>query len=406
MNESPTRGRVLIIDDDQLVGAMIVAHARSSGFQAKATDDPESFFVLADTWHPTFVVVDLVMGEVDGLTVLKRLAEMNSRATVLIASGMGSKVLDSARQYAAASGLAYGGVLHKPFRRSDVASVLDAGAHAPETVEPAPDALDSWDARTFEHELREASADGHLSVALQPKVSCADGAVTGYEALVRWNHPHLGLIPPDTFIPRAESVGLVRLVTDSVTALALDWLSRSRLHTDEHIAINISATELTGENLRARLKDACSRANVSPERVVLEVTETSAASDAVGSLEVLTRLRLEGFQLSIDDFGTGYSSMTQLSKMPFSEIKIDRSFVRDLGESASAGVMVKSMLELGHGLGLECTAEGVETAAALDALRAMGCDKAQGYYIGYPMDETSLEKWLSDREAHPPMTIF
>lgn len=398
MNSSTSRGRVLIIDDDHLVGKMIVAHARAAGYKAKVTDDPEEFYALADSWNPTFVMVDLVMGEVDGLTVLKRLAEMRSEAVVVIASGMGSKILDSARQFAAASGLAYGGVLHKPFRRTDVAAVLNAGAHAPEVAEPVLDSFDAWDVPMFEKELRAASAHHDLTVVFQPKVSCVDGSVAGYEALVRWHHPKLGLIPPTAFIPRAESVGLIGLVTDSVASMALAWFSGSRLHTHERLAINISASEITGTDLGARLLTACSLANVPPERVILEVTESSAIADQTGSLEILTRLRLSGFQLSVDDFGTGYSSMTQLSNMPFSEIKIDRSFVKNLGQSLPAGVMVRSMLQLGQGLGLECTAEGVETAAALDALSEMGCDLAQGYYIAYPMDEETLEKWLADRD--------
>jgi EAL domain-containing protein (putative c-di-GMP-specific phosphodiesterase class I) len=397
VNKSTPRGRVLIIDDDHLVGTMIVAHARAAGFEAKITGDPEEFYTLAKDWVPTFVVVDLVMGEVDGLTVLKRLAATRSGAVVVIASGMGSKILDSARQFAAASGLAYGGVLHKPFRRTDVAAVLNAGAHTPEATEPTLDVVDSWDKPTFERELRDALAGDLLKVVFQPKVACLDGSVAGYEALVRWHHPTLGLIPPNAFIPRAESFGLIGLVTDSVTSTALAWFARSRFDTSERLAINISASELTGTDLDKRLKAACSLANMPPERVILEVTETSAIADKTESLEVLTRLRLDGFHLSIDDFGTGYSSMTQLSNMPFSEVKIDRSFVKNLGESLPSDVMVKSMLQLGQGLGLECTAEGVETATALAALTEMGCDFAQGYHIAYPMDEAALEKWLADR---------
>ncbi|MCB2412509.1 EAL domain-containing response regulator [Demequina sp. TTPB684] len=401
MNDPNARGRVLAIDDDHLVGAMLAAHAKAAGFDAKVTDSPEEFYALATAWKPTFVVVDLVMGAVDGLAVLKRLAELKSDAAVIITSGMGSKILDSARQFAAASGLAYGGVLHKPFRRADVAAVLAAGAHAPERLDPALDVLESWDAATFERELRAAAANDHLRVVFQPKVSCAQGTVTGFEALVRWYHPTVGLIPPVSFIPRAESMHLVSIVTDAVIARALSWFGRSRAHTAERLAINISASELSGPGLGKRLLAACSQAGIAPERIVLEVTETSAVADVADSLEVLTRLRLDGFQLSIDDFGTGYSSMIQLSNLPFSEVKIDRSFVRNLGQSLPADVMVRSMLQLSRGLGLESTAEGVETAAALAVLSEMDCDFAQGYHIGYPMDEHELEQWLATQEQKP-----
>ncbi|MBC7299116.1 MAG: EAL domain-containing protein, partial [Demequina sp.] len=262
--------------------------------------------------------------------------------------------------------------------------------------------VDQWDAPEFESELGEALGNDHLAVVYQPKVSLVDGKVVGYESLIRWNHPRLGPLVPSAFIPRAESVGAVRLITDFVTSTAMSWFSRSRFHTSEHLSINISASELTETNLDVRLLAACSAANLPPDRIVLEVTETSAVVDETHSLEVLTRLRLDGFQLSIDDFGTGYSSMTQLATMPFSEIKVDRSFVQHLGESVTADVMVKSMLQLAQGLGLRCTAEGVETAAAFHALKEMGCDFAQGYYIARPMDEESLERWLADRDDNVP----
>lgn len=398
MTTPAARGRVLIIDDDHMVGAMLVSHARAAGFDAKVTDSPEEFFATERAWKPDFVVVDLVMGEVDGLSILKELAEAHSTAAVVIASGMGSKILEAAQQFAAASGLAYGGVLSKPFRRADVAAVLEAGARSPEAPDSTADVLGSWSNERFELALREAAHNGELSVAYQPKVSCVDGSVTGYEALVRWEHPIHGNIPPVSFIPRAESVGLVSIVTDAVTSAALTWFGSHRLATREHLSINISATELTSTDLASRLLATCEECNVPAHRIVLELTETGAMSDATASLEVLTRLRLDGFQLSIDDFGTGYSSMAQLSNMPFSEVKIDRSFVRNLGTSLPADVMVRSMLQLSRGLGLECTAEGVETEEAMRVLSDLGCDYAQGYLIARPMPADVLEQWLAQRE--------
>ncbi len=275
--------------------------------------------------------------------------------------------------------------------------MLNAGAHAPHPEPESPSTIDAWSPAEFETELRAACAHGNLAVAYQPKVACVDGRVTGYEALVRWHHPRWGLIPPVTFIPRAESLGLVAIVTDSVATTALAWFAQARGHTKETISINISASELVGTDLGKRLRTACALANMPPDRVVLEITETSAIADETGSLEVLTRLRLDGFHLSIDDFGTGYSSMTQLSNLPFSEVKIDRSFVQNLGESLPADVMVRSMLQLSQGLGLECVAEGVETATALSKLSELGCDFAQGYHIAYPMEQADLELWLSAR---------
>ncbi|NTV40393.1 MAG: EAL domain-containing protein, partial [Demequinaceae bacterium] len=315
-------------------------------------------------------------------------------AAVVIASGMGAKILDSARQFASASGLSYGGVLHKPFRRKDVAEVLAAGSHASDNDGIVLDVFGDWDSDRFEETLRRAVARDELGVAFQPKVACVSGRLVGYEALVRWSHPTLGAIPPDAFIPRAERLRIISIVTDSVAATAMAWFASARAHTEERLAINISAVELTGPDLGTRLLAECRRSGVDPSRIVLEVTETSAMANPTESLEVLTRLRLDGFQLSIDDFGTGYSSMAQLSTMPFTEVKIDRSFVRNLGSSLPAEVMVKSMLQLSRGLGVECVAEGVETAAALEVLSELGCDFAQGYHIGFPMTESDLEAWI------------
>ena len=388
-------GRVLVIDDDRLVGRMLVAHIRAAGHEAKVTDDPEEFLSLAESWRPTHVFVDLVMGDTDGLEMLTRLAEMKCTASVVIQSGMGGRVLEAARQFAEANGLAYAGLLPKPFTRDAVAKVLAQSPHVAEEESAVEGSLLSgWSAEQFEDELRGAAANGALGVAFQPKIGCTSGRVAGFEALARWTHPTLGAIPPLEYVTRAESVGLIEVITDAVAKQALTWFGQSRHDTKERMAINVSAAELSHRTLDDRLRAVCEATGVEPRRVVLEVTETAAIGDQTVSLEILTRLRLAGFHLSIDDFGTGYSSMAQLASMPFTEVKVDRSFVRNLGESLPAEVMVRSMLQLGRGLGLECTAEGVESQMALDVLTRMGCDYAQGYHIARPMPVEEIEAWL------------
>jgi EAL domain-containing protein (putative c-di-GMP-specific phosphodiesterase class I)/ActR/RegA family two-component response regulator len=394
-----TPGRVLVIDDDRMVGRMLVAHIRAAGFEAKVTDDPDEFIELVESWKPTHVFVDLVMGETDGLEMLSRLARARCTASVVIQSGMGGRVLDAARQFAEANGLAYAGLLPKPFTRDAVAKVLAQSPHIVEETHTEGSLLHTWSAEQFEDELRGAAANGDLAVAFQPKIGCASGRVAGFEALARWTHPVLGAIPPLEYVTRAETVGLIEVITDTVALQALTWFGQSRHDTKERMAINVSAAELSHRTLDDRLRVVCEAANVEPRRVVLEVTETAAIGDQTVSLEILTRLRLAGFHLSIDDFGTGYSSMAQLASMPFSEVKVDRSFVRNLGDSLPAEVMVRSMLQLGRGLGLECTAEGVETQVALDVLTRMGCDYAQGYHIARPMPVEEIEAWLGDCPA-------
>jgi len=395
--EAQPLGRVLIIDDDHMVGRMLASHIRASGYEAKLTDDADEFIALAKEWQPTHVFVDLVMGTTDGLAVLGLLAEAGIEAAVVIQSGMGGRVLDAARQVAQANGLPYAGVLNKPFTRSDVAAVLAKAVVTPRKAEPTQDALHEWDAARFEEELRSAASSGSLTVVYQPKVTCHEQRLVGFEALARWEHPDVGPISPVLFVPRAESAGLVHVITDAVARAALAWFAGRAESTRERLSINVSASELATTDLHGRLHRVCAEFGVANERVVLEVTETSAMGDANVSLEVLTRLRLDGFHLSIDDFGTGYSSMTQLASMPFTEVKVDRSFVQNLGKSLPAEVMVRSMLQLSRGLGLECTAEGVESSLALEVLSRLGCDFAQGYHIGRPMRAEDLEAWLAAR---------
>lgn len=388
-------GRVLIIDDDELVARMLATHVRAVGHDVRVTADPDEFLDIALEWKPTHVCVDLVMGATDGLEVLSRLAEQGSEAAVIITSGMGTKVLDAAQSFAAANGLAYTAVLPKPFNREDVALVL-AGLpkrqHEPGT--PV-DVLAEWPHDVFARELRAAVANGQITVVYQPKVACATGKVVGFEVLARWFHPTMGNIPPTAFIPRAESVGLVSLITDTVLATALAWFGEHRHSPLERMAINISGSELSQRERVADLRDACVAAGVEPSRIILELTETAALDDATTSLEILTRLRLEGFHLSIDDFGTGYSSMMQLRSLPFDELKIDRSFVAHCTSDRASEVMVRSAIELARGLELEVTAEGVEDLDTLALLAELGCDNAQGYAIARPLDGDNLLAWLA-----------
>lgn len=385
---------VLIVDDDRLVGSMAVRHASAAGYEARATVDPHEFLELATRDRPAFVIVDLVMEQMDGLTVLRSLAETGSRSVVIVSSGMGSSVLDAARKFAAESGLAYGGVLPKPFRASDVARVLAAGNARPTEALPLRDPLGCLSDDEFETHLCEAVDERHLRSYVQPQVSLADGRVTGFEALARWQHPRWGLLAPASFVPRAERLGLMPTLTRSVADHALEWFGSTRLDASVTLSLNVSAAEVSQDSLIATLRHGCRRASVDPTRVILELTETTAFQDAVVSLEVLTRLRIEGFCLAIDDFGTGYASVAQLARLPVTEVKIDRSFVTDLRSSERSRVMVRSMLQMAQGLDLSTVAEGVEDDESLGLLREMGCANAQGYFIARPMPVDAVIPWL------------
>ncbi|WP_062132656.1 EAL domain-containing response regulator [Demequina aestuarii] len=395
MTDSASAGRVLIIDDDPLVGRMLRAHVEAAGFEGRVTEDADTFFEIEREWHPSHVVVDLVMEHMDGLAVLEGLAKSGSQAAVVISSGMGARVIGAAQEVTAARGLTYAGALAKPFTAADVEVVLRATPNARRQATLGVDeSLSRWNDPEFTEVFRQALDDGEVRFAVQPKVSCQTREVVGYEVLSRWEVGGVS-IPPSSFVTRAEKTGLASALTDRVFADALAWFTDAVGHGDEHLSINLSASEFSTPGLDQRLAGACKKAGVDPHRVILELTETSPLEDARLSLELLTRLRLQGFRLSIDDFGVGYSSMRQLAALPFSEVKIDRSFVMEIAETREAEIFVRSMLDLAHALGLECTAEGVECAAVIDLLTEFGCDHAQGYHIARPMFPEALASWTA-----------
>ncbi len=240
-------------------------------------------------------------------------------------------------------------------------------------------------------DLARAITGDELFLLYQPRISLPEFGITGAEALLRWRHPQHGPVPPSAFIPLAEATGLIGELTHWVMSEALRQCRAWReTGLDLGIAINVSAENLADLALPDRLQGLCTVHDVPPARVTIEFTETATMRSAVDTLDSLMRLRLKGFRLAIDDFGVGYSSLVQLQRLPFSELKIDHSFVVEADWSRDSRVIIKALIGLAHNLGLETVAEGVETQAALDLLVDLGCDAAQGYYIACPMSGAAL----------------
>jgi EAL domain-containing protein (putative c-di-GMP-specific phosphodiesterase class I) len=239
--------------------------------------------------------------------------------------------------------------------------------------------------------------DGQFVLHYQPKVDLASGRPAGVEALVRWQHPESGLLPPDRFLPLIEQSGNMDLLTVRVIEAGLAWFTDVARDSALQLAINISAGSLTDVSFADLLHERCTRFGVDPARIILELTETTAPRQTAELLDILTRVRLKGFQLSIDDFGTGYSSLVQLAQLPFSEIKIDRSFVQGLHSSDEARKIVATTVGLGKQLQLTTVAEGVENEAQAHALADLRCDQAQGYFFARPMDGATAQAWLRER---------
>lgn len=244
-------------------------------------------------------------------------------------------------------------------------------------------------------ELERALKLGGLRLVYQPKVSAADGQLVRVEALVRWAHQDLGAIPPARFIPLAEQHGLIDDLTQWALRTALrQWREWNSAGLDTSVAVNISAVSLEQLDFPDLVERMCRALSVPIDRLTLELTE-GATQPLVNMMDTLTRFRIKGIGLALDDFGTGYSGLIQLRKLPFNEIKIDRQFVTDLPTSRDDQVIVRAVIELAHGLGLQVTAEGVETVEQLAALRALGCDLIQGYLLAHPLEAGDLVAWAS-----------
>lgn len=294
----------------------------------------------------------------------------------------------------------HGGDPHTLIRRADVAMYAAKNNGTGSAV---------YDVKTDSHspsrlsligELRRGIERSELLLHYQPKVNLAAGCVYGVEALVRWEHPVRGMIPPVEFIPLAEGCGLINPLTEWVLDMALRNHYQWRLVGVELItSVNLSVRSLQVLDLPDRIAASLKAWKIEPQWLELEITESGIMNDPVRALKILTRLDEMGVRLAIDDFGTGYSSLAYLKRLPVDEVKIDRSFVTDMLRDGSNSVIVKSTIDLGHNLGMKVVAEGVEDIECLNMLTALGCDAAQGYYISRPIESDAFLLWFSQRQA-------
>jgi len=282
-------------------------------------------------------------------------------------------------------------------RHADVAMyVAKRGGSGYAVYDPRHDG-DSAGRLMREAELRQALATNELVLHYQPTVDLRTGRATGVEALARWAHPTHGLLAPDQFIPLAEQTGLIvpltRWVLDQALAQQAAWARAGR---PLGVAVNLSVRTLHDERLPDTLAWLLRRYAITPERVTLEITETVLMADPAQALAVLTRLAALGVRVAIDDFGTGYSSLAYLKQLPVDAVKIDKSFVQSMGatETTKDTAIVRSIIELGHNLGLMVVAEGIEDRETWAHVRALGGDVAQGYYLSRPLPLPSLDRWL------------
>lgn len=388
--DNPSKDRIIIVDDDPTVCAAIKQVAERLGFAAAIASDSNQFRQSYQCFAPSLVFLDLSLpGGEDGVELLRFLAQQDCRARIIPVSSAGTRVLSAVARLALVHGLDLVTTLEKPIAPPDLEAAFVRAFGNHQTI--------------TESDLRNALSKRELILHYQPKINLrapSARAIDAVEALLRWRHPKYGYVGPDQFIPLNETSGLSRELTDFVfleaATQAMCW---REMGLNLAVAVNLPAPLLGDLELADRIDDGLRLLKLPSSQLVLEVTESGVMADVAKAMETLTRLRLKGIALSMDDFGKGYSSLVQLYQMPFSELKIDRAFIADLTRSEEAQVIVRSVIDLAHNLGMEVCGEGVEDPGAAEILRAWGCDRAQGSLFAPPLPSAKLAALLRDQDG-------
>lgn len=383
-----TRPCVAILDDDLAMSSFIATVASGAGYRAVVGNDGSALSrLLAE--RPEMLVLDLEMADVDGIEVIRQLAEAVFTGRLLIVSGHSPGMLKAAKMLAEMQGLKVMATLTKPIRSESLVALFGQAqvAAAPKSKTPV-----------SAEDLARSIEANELEIHYQPQARMSDGAWTGLEALVRWRHPVMGLLPPYSFISLAETSDLALPLTVRVMETALKdivWLGETAGYRGS-LSINLPPAAMVDLKFPEQVLAAMARLRCDRNLLQFEITETSVPPNPATALDILARLRLKGFNLSIDDFGTGHSSLEQLQQLPFGELKIDLGFVSAARSDHKSRVIVESSITMGRQLGLSVLAEGVEDEGCWNWLRASGCELAQGFFIAKPMPIDLIVPWSQD----------
>lgn len=388
-------GCVLVVDDDPVARRQIAMLLCSLGVHEVRTVEGAEAALIALTRANggiDLLISDLNMPGMDGIEFLRHLADSNYRGSMIISSGVDERLLQSAADMVRAKGMNLRGILKKPMTQDALLHLLTD----PCQITAAPSEQHKNIVIT-PNDIQEGIRRNEFDVYFQPKVDAATLSVVGMEALARWQHDG-DTVSPDVFINMAEQHGLIVSLSELLITKAL--VGGARLAEAGYsltIAVNLSANWLSDIRLPEFILASVQATGFKAENLILEITETGVMADMATALDVMTRLRLKGFKLSIDDFGTGYSSMEQLQRIPFGELKLDKSFVQGATEKNAARAILASSIEMAKKMKLSTVAEGVETQAELDLVRGLGCDLVQGWFVAKAMPMEQLLAWLKER---------
>ncbi len=387
---------ILVVEDHDFQRAMLVRLLESLGARGvyEASDGQAALEISRELEQPfDLIFTDIDMPNVDGMALIRHLGEQQMGASLVITSSLNRALLDSIETMTAAYGVRLLGTIRKPVTPERLIEMLNLHW-------PAQRRIDRAAATTSDYTLDDVLNglnDQEFEPFFQPKIHLATGKLWGAEALARWRHPRHGVVAPYAFIQTLES-------NDQIAELTWIMLAKTAAHCrawraaglDLSVSVNLSVKLLGDVSISDAVTWQVRNQGLDPSHMTLEVTESAATAEVGHMLENLARLRMKGFGLSIDDYGTGYSSMQQLTRVPFTELKIDQSFVVHASQQASSRLILESSLQMARSLGIDSCAEGAETEADWEMLKRSGCDLAQGYFIAKPMDAEGFARWARD----------
>ncbi len=393
---------VLLLDDDDFLLEVTAGQLKQLGL-VQVTQVNNGFAALqrlrdmrAQARQIDVMICDIDMPEMDGVEYIRHLVSEQYGGSIIVLTGADDRMRTAIRTLLVAHGLTPLAILKKPTTIGTLRAALMSLAtdyEQPRRGRAAGQAVH----RISVDDLKAGLMNGCLELHYQPKVSRHPQARTSAEALLRWRDPVHGLLPPVSVISVAEASGTIDLLTRSVFRAAAQQLGEwTRAGHEVSLSVNLSMDDLTQLDLPEVLTDIAVAAGTHPTQFTLEITESRFMQNVVACLDVVTRLRLKGFGLSIDDFGTGYASLEKLRQLPFTELKVDRMFVRNAHEDPIAHAILQSSVQLAHSLGMQVVAEGAETAMDWQCVVEAGCDTIQGYVIARPMSAAAFIEWKSN----------
>ncbi|KIZ41634.1 MULTISPECIES: EAL domain-containing response regulator [Rhodopseudomonas] len=383
--------RVLIVDDDVIQSVIISGVCAAIGYDARVA----SSFQVAEEFIRTepfdCITIDLSLGDRDGIGLLQLIARLDPVPRVVVISGCESRILNATVRMAHAAGIVDAISLPKPIPLGLLREALMSPGR---DAHSAHRSIARMRVDITAQDLKRALQGHEIYPAFQPKIELATGRLVGCEALARWDSRDFGQVGPDVFIPLAEQAGCIKAMTWQMMRGSIQ-MAQAYLGTNPNfvVAVNLSATLLSDGAIPEDVERLLVETGFPARSLMIEVTETVAMADVLQAMDILLRLRIKGVGVSMDDFGTGYSSMSALARMPFCELKIDRSFVTDCLRDADMWKVVASSVAIGHEYNMKVVAEGIEDVDTWNALAGIGCDIGQGYAISRALPQEAFAAW-------------